>query len=130
MTGIKYYCLKKYSALHLASWIARIENTICFFDGFLLLCGLNQLLLHQRLLEHLSELNLYSVDAALEMKRWVEQAAQTSSAHSARFSISCATSTLSTGFTFRFEHRKWNRGRNGLHQLGQPVHGSSEAQLG
>ena len=26
-----------------------------------------------------------------------------------------------TGFTFRFEHRKWNRGRNGLHQLGQPV---------
>ena len=27
----------------------------------------------------------------------------------------------STGFAFRFEHRKWNRGRNGLHQLGQPV---------
>ena len=26
-----------------------------------------------------------------------------------------------TGFAFRFEHRKWNRGRNGLHQLGQPV---------
>ena len=25
------------------------------------------------------------------------------------------------GFAFRFEHRKWNRGRNGLHQLGQPV---------
>ena len=21
----------------------------------------------------------------------------------------------------QFEHRKWNRGRNGLHQLGQPV---------
>ena len=21
----------------------------------------------------------------------------------------------------RIEHRKWNRGRNGLHQLGQPV---------
>ena len=28
---------------------------------------------------------------------------------------------LFTGFAFRFEHRKWNRGRNGLHQLGQPV---------
>ena len=26
-----------------------------------------------------------------------------------------------TGFAFRFEHRKWNRGRNRLHQLGQPV---------
>ena len=26
-----------------------------------------------------------------------------------------------TGFAFRFEHRKWNRGCNGLHQLGQPV---------
>ena len=26
-----------------------------------------------------------------------------------------------TGFAFRFEHRKWNRGHNGLHQLGQPV---------
>ena len=26
-----------------------------------------------------------------------------------------------TGFAFRFEHRKWNRGRNFLHQLGQPV---------
>ena len=26
-----------------------------------------------------------------------------------------------TGFAFRFEPRKWNRGRNGLHQLGQPV---------
>ena len=26
-----------------------------------------------------------------------------------------------TGFAFRFEHRKRNRGRNGLHQLGQPV---------
>ena len=26
-----------------------------------------------------------------------------------------------TGFAFRFEHRKWNRGRTGLHQLGQPV---------
>ena len=26
-----------------------------------------------------------------------------------------------TGFAFSFEHRKWNRGRNGLHQLGQPV---------
>ena len=26
-----------------------------------------------------------------------------------------------TGFAFRIEHRKWNRGRNGLHQLGQPV---------
>ena len=25
------------------------------------------------------------------------------------------------GFAFRFEHRKWNRGRNGLQQLGQPV---------
>ena len=25
-----------------------------------------------------------------------------------------------TGFAFRFEHRKWNRGRNGLPQLGQP----------
>ena len=25
-----------------------------------------------------------------------------------------------TGFAFRIEHRKWNRGRNGLHQLGQP----------
>ena len=23
---------------------------------------------------------------------------------------------ISTGFAFRFEHRKWNRGRNGLHQ--------------
>ena len=29
--------------------------------------------------------------------------------------------TQHTGFAFRFEHRKWNRGRNGLHQLGQPV---------
>ena len=29
--------------------------------------------------------------------------------------------SCSTGFAFRFEHRKWNRGRNGLHQLGQPV---------
>ena len=28
---------------------------------------------------------------------------------------------LSTVFAFRFEHRKWNRGRNGLRQLGQPV---------
>ena len=27
----------------------------------------------------------------------------------------------STGFAFRIEHRKWNRGRNSLHQLGQPV---------
>ena len=26
-----------------------------------------------------------------------------------------------TGFAFSFERRKWNRGRNGLHQLGQPV---------
>ena len=26
-----------------------------------------------------------------------------------------------TGFAFRFEHRKWNRGRNGLLQLEQPV---------
>ena len=26
-----------------------------------------------------------------------------------------------TGFAFIFEHRKWNRGHNGLHQLGQPV---------
>ena len=26
-----------------------------------------------------------------------------------------------TGFAFRFECREWNRGRNGLHQLGQPV---------
>ena len=29
--------------------------------------------------------------------------------------------TQCTGFAFRFEHRKWNRGRIGLHQLGQPV---------
>ena len=29
--------------------------------------------------------------------------------------------TICTGFAFRFEHRKWNRGHNGLHQLGQPV---------
>ena len=28
---------------------------------------------------------------------------------------------IHTGFAFRFEHRKWYRGRNGLHQLGQPV---------
>ena len=26
-----------------------------------------------------------------------------------------------TGFAFRFEHSKGNRGRNGLHQLGQLV---------
>ena len=26
-----------------------------------------------------------------------------------------------TEFAFRIEHRKWNRGRNALHQLGQPV---------
>ena len=29
-----------------------------------------------------------------------------------------ARHSYSTGFAFRFEHRKWNRGRNGLHQLG------------
>ena len=28
---------------------------------------------------------------------------------------------MCTGLAFRFEHRKWNRGCNGLHQLGQPV---------
>ena len=28
---------------------------------------------------------------------------------------------MTTGFALRFEHRKWNRGRNGLHQFGQPV---------
>ena len=33
----------------------------------------------------------------------------------------CQSWNLSTGFAFRFEHRKWNRGRNGLHQLRQPV---------
>ena len=33
------------------------------------------------------------VDGALEMERWAEQAAQTSAAHLARFSISGGTST-------------------------------------
>ena len=28
---------------------------------------------------------------------------------------------MDLGESNRFEHRKWNRGRNGLHQLGQPV---------
>ena len=28
---------------------------------------------------------------------------------------------MCTGFAFRFEDRKWNRGYNGLHQLGQLV---------
>ena len=41
------------------------------------------------------------------------------------YKIICCVRTFSgfksTGFAFRFEHRKWNRGRNGLHQLGQPV---------
>ena len=34
---------------------------------------------------------------------------------------SCGYWWHSTGFAFRFERRKWNRGCNGLHQLGQPV---------
>ena len=33
----------------------------------------------------------------------------------------CHCQSKSTRFAFRFEHRKWNRGRNGMHQLGQPV---------
>ena len=37
------------------------------------------------------------------------------------FSFSKSETTYYTGFAFRIEHRKWNRGRNGLHQLGQPV---------
>ena len=38
-----------------------------------------------------------------------------------RFTSIVVYSWESTVFAFRFEHRKWNRGRNGLHQLGQPV---------
>ena len=41
-------------------------------------------------------LQVYSVDIALEMGQWAEQAAQASTSRSARFSISVATSTLFT----------------------------------
>ena len=36
------------------------------------------------------------------------------------FSSLCKV-TLSTGFAFRFEHRKWNRGRNRLPKLVQTM---------
>ena len=38
----------------------------------------------------------------------------------ARSLVECTSFKSCTGFAFRFEHRKWNRGRNGLHLLEQP----------